>query len=523
MPIRSRKPNEIAQQVMPLMLLGVGLIASNRYFTVLDDEARTLASATQSARELFVQLLSGVERHGYSSLYDILLHFWLRLARDDFEGLRILPLLFFLLGLFLLARAARRLGGPASALAVAWLGVLWPFGFHYGRLESGYAFSFFLIAALTLSYLRYVEEQTSGRWAALFLAGAILIWTHPFGLAVLVCLGIDQWLRRRQGESSLPAAPIAGMAVLWCAALVPLFRALQYEFAAEVNLHYGFATILANAAFCVYTLFVSESVAPWRWVLGVPAGLAVVACAVLVVLHAPRPARRFLSYGALLIALMAVAGILSPEQLMLIAPWVLLPAGVAFGANKSHWARMVLPAALLIVGGIGWYGAYSRSYYAEQSFLEPWPQVADVAAGKIRQGATVISDKPALFFYLTYALRESGSGLPWKMTGLFPDQVHHPQVKSAAEWMAAGHPIPATAAWVRGITGPADARIMADAAHELDRACGARTSRLMMRDNGYDWRQRVFHEKGEMPWRIEVREYDCASSSSQEILHIPVR
>jgi hypothetical protein len=523
MPVRPRKPNEIAQQVMPLMLLGVGLIASNRYFTVLDDEARTLASATQSARELFVQWWSGVEQHGYSPLYNILLHFWLRLVRDDFEGLRILPVLFFLAGLFLLARAARRLCGPASALAVAWLGVLWPFGFHYARLESAYAFSFFLNAALTLAYLRYVEEQTSGRWVALFLAGVVLLCTHPFGLAVLACLGIDQWLRRRQGESPLAAAPIAGMAVLWCAALVPLFHAFQHEFTAETNLHYGVAAILANAASCVYTLLVSESVAPWRWVLSVPAGLAVVACAVLIFLYAPRPARRFLSYGALLIALMAIVGILSPEQLMLIAPWVLLPAGVVMGTNKSHWARIVLPATLLIIGGIGWYGAYSRSYYAEPGFLEPWPQVADVAAGKIREGSTIISDKPAFFFYLTYALREPGSGLPWKMTGLLPDQVRHPQVKSAAEWMAGGHPIPPAAVWVRGMTGLADAGIMAEAAHELDRGCGARTSRLMMRDNGYDWKQRLFHGRVELPWRIEVREYDCAPPSPQEILRFPVR
>jgi hypothetical protein len=523
MPVRPRKPNEIAQQVMPLMLLGAGLIASNRYFTFLDDEAMTLASATQSTRELFMQWWSGVERHGYSPLYDILLHFWLRLARDDFEGLRILPVLFFLAGLLLLARAARRLGGPASALAVAWLGVLWPFGFHYARLESAYAFSFFLIAALTLAYLRYVEEQTSGRWVALFLGGVVLLCTHPFGLAVLTCLGIDQWLRRREGESSLPAAPIAGMAVLWCAALVPLLRAFQHEFTAETNLHYGVATILANAAFCIYTLFVSESAAPWRWALGVPAGLAVGACAVLAFLYSPRPARRFLSYGALLIVLMAIVGILSPEQLMMIAPWVLLPAGVVRGTNKSHRARIVLLVALLIIGGIGWYGAYSRSYYAEPGFLEPWPQVADVAAGKIREGATVISDKPAFFFYLTYALRQPGSGFPWKMTGLFPDQVRHSQVKSAMEWMAGGHPIPPAAVWVRGMAGPAGTGIMEEASHELDRACGARTSRLMMRDNGYGWKQRLFHESVELPWRIEIREYDCASQSPQEILRFPVR
>jgi hypothetical protein len=523
MPVRDRKPNEIAQQVMPLMLLGVGLIASNRYFTVLDDEARSLASAIQPAPELLTQLWSGVGQHGYSTFYTILLHYWLRLARDDFEGLRILPTLLFLLGLLLLARAARRLGGPVSALAVAWLSVLWPFGFHYGRLESGYAFLFLLIAALTLAYLRYVEDQTFGRWVALFLAGSLLLWTHPFGPAILVCLGIDLWLRHRQGESPLPAGPLAAMTVLWCAALVPAFRALHHGRIAEMNLHSHAATVVANMVSCIYTLFVSESVAPWHWALGVPAGLAVVACVVLISLYTPRPARRFLSYSALLIALMALVGFLSSQQLMLIAPWVLLPAGVLIGTKKSHWVRNGLAAAFLIIGGIGWYGVYSRSFYSEPSFLEPWPRVADLAAGKIREGSTVIADKPAFFFYLTYVLREPGSGLKWKITGLLPDQVRHPQVKSVTEWMTAGHPIPPATLWVRGMPGPDDAGSMADAAHELDRACGARTSRLMMRDNGYEWKQRLFPERGELPWRIEVREYDCASPGSQEILHIPVR
>jgi hypothetical protein len=89
--------------------------------------------------------------------------------------------------------------------------------------------------------------------------------------------------------------------------------------------------------------------------------------------------------------------------------------------------------------------------------------------------------------------------------------------------MAAGHPVPPAAVWVRGMTGHADTGIMEEASHELDRACGARTSRLMMRDNGYSWKQRLFHERVELPWRIEIREYDCASPSPQEILRFPVR
>jgi len=522
MPVRARKPNELAQQVIPLMLLGVGLVATNRIFTVLDDEADTLASASQSAREILIQTISGAELHGYSPLYSFLLHFWLRLARDDFGGLRILPVVFFILGLLLLVRAARRVGGPASAFAVAWLAVLWPFGFYYGRLESGYALSFFLVAALTLAYLRYVEKQTSGRWVALFLAGIFLLSTNYFGLVILACIGIDLWMRR-QGESSLPVTPVASLMVLWCGGLVLFIHGLQHVLNAESNLHYGAATVLANAAFCIYILFVSESVAPWHWVLGVPAGLAVGACAVLVFLHATPPAKRFLSYSALVVGVMAIAGILSPNQLMLIAPWVLLPVGVVIGTSTFQWVRNGLAASLLIIGGIGWYGAYSQKYYADPSFLAPWAQVADTAAGNVRQGATVISDEPSFFFYLTYALREPGAGIPWKMAGLLPDQVHHPQVRSAKEWMAAGHPIPPAAVWVRGPFGPAETGPLADASHELDRACGARTSRLMMRDNGYGWRQRLFHENSELAWRIEVREYDCASPRSQEVLPVPAR
>jgi hypothetical protein len=518
MPVRTRKPNELAQQVIPLMLLGVGLVATNRIFTVLDDEANTLATASQSAREILIQTWSGAELHGYSPLYSLLLHFWLRLAQDDFGALRTLPVLFFILGLFLLARTAGRVGGAASALAIAWLGVLWPFGFYYGRLESGYALSFFLVAALTLAYLRHIEKQTSGRWMALFLAGVFLLWTTYFGLVILTCLVIDLWLRSRRGESSLSATSVAILVVLWCAALVPVSRGLGHALVAEANLHARTATILANAAYCAYTLLVSESVAPWHWVLGVPAGLAAGACAILVFLQATPPAKRFLSYSAVVLVLMAVAGILSPNQLPLIAPWGLLSVGVVIGTNKPPWVRSSLAGALLFIGGVGWYGAYSHRYYADQSFLEPWPEVADTAATKVREGATVISDKPSFFFYLTYALREQGTGIPWKMTGLLPDQVRHPQVKSAKEWMAVGHPTPPSAVWVRGAPGPAGTGPLTNASQELDRACGARTSRLMMRDNGYEWEQRLFHENDELPWRIEVREYDCASPNSQETL-----
>ena len=523
MPVLKQTRNEIARQVMPLLLFGVALIGSNRNFTFIDDEVWILDGAAQPVRTTLALFRSGVGQHEHPPLYDILLHFWLRWTGGSFEYLRVPSVLFFLAGLFLLARAAHRLGGPSSAMAVVWLGALWPFGFHYGRLAAWYSFSFFLIAGLTLAYLRYVEEQSFGRWAVLFLSGVALLWTNYFGWALLGCLAIDQFDRHRLAERAVRPAVLAGTAALFGVAYVPLFRAFRREIATGVNVHHGATAVIANAAFNVYSLFVSESVAPWHWFLSVPAGLAVLACVLLVLLYAPRSSRRFLLYGALLIAVMAVTGILVTKRLFLVAPWVLLPLAVAVGAKMPRWARFGLALALLAVGGIGWYGIYSRHYYSALRFMEPWPTIAQDAANKIQGGATVIANNPSFFFYLTYSLRVPSNGTKWKFAGLLPDEVRHPHVTSADEWIASGHPLATTMIWVRGMADPQTQGPMDDAAQELGQSCGAQTSRMMMRDEGYLWKQRFFPGPSGLLWRIEVREYDCASTNSKEIFHIPQR
>src|SRR6185312_17204738 len=143
--------------------------------------------------------LYGTGQHEHPPLYDILLHFWLRGTSGAFEYLRVPSIFFYLAGIFLLGRIARRLGGPESAFAVIWIGVLWPFGFHYGPLVVWYSFSFFLVAALTLAYVRYLEDPNPGRWLALLLLGICLIWTNYFGWAILGCLGLDLFLRYLRG------------------------------------------------------------------------------------------------------------------------------------------------------------------------------------------------------------------------------------------------------------------------------------------------------------------------------------
>jgi hypothetical protein len=523
MPTRPRKPNEIAQQMVPLLLLGIGLVTTNSTVTFIDDESMIVGAASNPLRTTLSLFFSGAGQHEHPPLYDVILHFWLRWTGGNFDYLRIPSVFFFLAGLFLLGRASRRFMGSSGGSAVIWVGVLWPFGFHFGRLAAWYSFSFLLVAGLTLSYFKYLEEQTTGRWAVFFLFGASLIWTNYFGWAILGCLAVDQMFRSRSKEPAATPKVILGTAALLCVSFLPLFLAFRAELSKGMNLHQGVVAILANAAFNVFSLFVSESIAPWVWWLSVPAGLAVLFCVALVVWRLPHPVRRFFFYSAFLILVMALIGILKTKNLLMLSPWILLAVGVAIETAKPRWATFGLAGALLIIGMAGWYGIYARRYYSAPRFIEPWQEVAADAASKISSGATVIADHPSFLFYLTYILRVPGQNGPWKFEGLLPETVKHPQVFSSMGWLAAGHPASGKMILIRGGrqlggSGPID-----EAARQLDQSCGSISSRLRMRDQGYMWKQRFFPQLGEPQWRIEIREYDCDSSNSKQIYRIPPR
>jgi hypothetical protein len=523
MPARQRKPSEIVQQVVPLLLLGIGLVTTNNSVTFMDDEASILGAASNPLRTTLTQILSGAGKYEHAPLYEIILHFWLRWTGGNFDYLRIPSILFFLAGLFLLGRASRHLTGSSGGIAVIWVGVLWPFGFHVGRLAAWYSFSFFLAAGLTLSYFKYLEDQTFGRWAVLFLFSASLVWTNYFGWAILGCLAIDQVLRSRSKEPAATPKALIGTAALLCVSFLPLFSVFRAAISHGMNLHQGARTILANAAFHVFSLFVSESVAPWHWWLSVPAGVAVLLCVVLVVWWLPRPARRFLIYSASLLVAMALIGILQTKYLLLLSPWVLLSVGVAIETAKPRWATFGLAAALLTIGAAGWYGIYSRRYYSAPQFIEPWQEVAGDAAAKIRSGATVIADHPSFLLYLTYFLRVPNQNGQWRFEGLLPDSVTHPRVYSPEGWLAAGYPTSGKMILIRGGSDSGGSEPIDDAARQLDQSCGSISSRLRMRDEGYKWKQRFFPQLGVPQWRIEIREYDCDSSNSKQIYRIPPR
>lgn len=520
MPARQRKSNAVAQQMIPLLLLGIGLVSTNNSVTFLNDEATTLGAAVNPLRTLFAQPVHGTAA-GFHPLFDSVLHFWLQATGGNFDYLRVPSVLFFLAGLLLLGRTARRFTPSSTGLAVIWLAVLWPFSFHFARLAAWYSFSFFLVSALTLSYLEFLGDRTKERGAVLLVFCVALIWTTYWGWAILACLMLDQLVRAVAKEPTATFRALALAFALLGVCSIPFLPALRSPIANMMSPHPSARAILANAVMNLFSFFVSISVAPWYWRLSIPIGVVIVACVVLVAWWLPRAARRFLVYAACLLALMALTRAPQAGALLLLAPWVLLPFGLAVETPKPRWATFALAAALLGIGAAGWYGIYAKRFYSDLQFIEPWQEIAADAAVKIANGATVISDQPAFLFYLTYDLHAPGENGPWRFEGLLPDAVKHLQVFSPEGWLTTRPPANGKIVLVRSAQEPGENAPVDQAARELDASCGSISSRLRARDEGYAWKHRFVPQLRAPLWRIEIREYDCDSSNSKQIYRVP--
>jgi hypothetical protein len=500
----------------PLVALGVLFVSSDARFSFLDDEATLLNTAAQPLRVIWAAFRSSPAASQHPPLYDLLLHFWLVLTSGAPSLLRVPPILFFLAGVWLLSRAASRIGGELSGTSMIWLAALWPYGFHYARLETGYSFSFFLMAALIWAYLRDAAIPDRSTGPLVCLLAVALIWTNYFGWILIALLGVEECIRNR-GSAQAAVRRLAPAAAVLAVASIPLWHSLVQSTRAAIDSHPSSRAAFFNAGYKLYVLFASESVAPWVWKFGVPGMLAVAAALVLLFVAVRGQSRRFLLYGAFLVALLAVIGSLSAASLLLVAPWFLLPAAVAVGTTHTGLWRRSMAVSLAVVAGIGWYGVVARVYYATPRFTEPWGDLAVAAGTAARQGGVVIGNDPSFFLYLTYALHVPPS-TPWRFEGSLPTLVQDQQIWESDAWQAAGHPQGPAVLWVSG-TPRSDS--MDEAGNWLDHNCGDRSTQYMARDSSYTWKQRFLNAPAGTPWLIEVRQYSCGPNSTTPPASLP--
>jgi hypothetical protein len=512
LPPAQRRVREASGDAFLLLVLGASLLYTNGRFTFVDDETHMLNQAARPVGEFLASLGSLLRAHEHPPLYDIFLNVWVYLTGGVIAWLRVPSVVFFVAGMFCLSRAAGLLGGAQAARALLWLGLLWPYGFHFGRLAGWYSLVFLLISALTWAYLRHAAAPSLGNWAWVCVLGVALVCANYLGWALLFFLAVDDWLRNRAQPGTVKRLVVT--AGIFAVAYAPLWPAFLHELSVGTNLGHSWTYRLLNLAYNVYVLFVSESVGPWFWWLGVPAALAVAGCLLLTVVGVRGDGRRFLLFGAVLVAAMALAGVLYPRRLFVVAPWFLLSIAAGIGTIQKVYWRSALALSLGLVAAAGWYGISTQRYYAAPRFFEPWESVAAEAAEAVRGGALVVGNNPSFFFYLTYALEVPETGAPWRFSGVLTESVQHPEVWEPEAWEAAGRPLQPLVLWVRGMPGPEEGTPMAGAGQWLDGHCPGRTVRYLARDPSYEWKKRFAPELSQLVWRVEIRQYSCTPAGA---------
>lgn len=492
--------------------LGLALISTNRWFSTVDDECAIIDQAARPVAQTVKLFLSGVGVHEHPPLYDILLHSWLMLTKGNMYLLRLPSICFYMLGAWVLGQAAGYMGGRRSQYSLLVLVAVWPFGFHYGRLATWYSFCFFSVSLLTLAYLKFIAQPSRRNLALLFAASLILIYSNYFGWVFLACLALDYALRfrkewkRRYGEMLV----VGGLLAL---SYLPLIRVLRGEVHANTHVYFGLSA-LANIFYDVYCLFVSESVAPWFWWFGIPASLAILICILLILWRSPALARFLLLCALAQIVLMTFASIGIPKRMLLVSPWIILPAAVTLGTLPGAFSRRLIILTLAVTTAIGWFGIVSRRFYAAPHWIEPWPTIAERASADVRQDGIAIGNNPSFFFYLTYLLPTTPVAFGNEsFSGLLPNSVRTPRVYTPKQWMEANEPVAPELTFVNGPHYGTRDYSTERAESWLDSHCALRRSEKMVHDPAAQMKQ-SFSGIAQPEWRVETRTYACPKTAS---------
>ena len=200
----------LLRDAAPLVMLGSLLFYTNGFLTLTNEEASAISGTAANWKGL----LAGFRSPAGGALppfYALLLRSWLWITHGAFNTLRAPSIIFFLLGLWLLSRVARRLGGDESSNALVWLGALWPFGFHYGRVEGPYTFAFLLIAAITWQYFRGMASRRLFRLDCFLCSLPASPLHQRFGLGAASALGCRLLAAKFPG--SMRPKPVAQIAI----------------------------------------------------------------------------------------------------------------------------------------------------------------------------------------------------------------------------------------------------------------------------------------------------------------------
>jgi len=490
--------------LVALLLSGLAavILLTNTWFSVIDDEAYQVGSAAQPLSIVLNQFqTSNAQLH--PPLPDIILHLWLQLTRNSLVLLRVPSTLVFVLGIWVSSLVAKEIAGEGAGRVTVMLGVLWPYGFHFGRYAVWLSFCFFLLSCLLYAYIRWIEEPSLSRFCSFLVVAMTLLYTNYMGWAFLFVLGLDFLFRpERHSRKYWQQAVILGSVLALCYLPVwpELFQLLRYRHALSAK---SFLMFL----YSFYVLFASESIAPWIAALSIPLCLSIVACSAIILFRGPRFARMLYGCTLLLGAALALSGEMNQKRVMPLGAWMLTAAGISIATELPRWRRLLV-AGFAVVAVVSWFGIVSQRFYSTPRVFEPWEQIAQAATDRLLAGDTLIASHPAFLFYLTRdVMRNEGSPIR-DFKGNYGEQVERAGVYNVRQWVWSDHPRSPHLLFIATLYGT-DFEPTMEASAWLDQHCLRGKIERFVPNPNFDMKARLFGPSQGSPWRIEVREYSC--------------
>jgi 4-amino-4-deoxy-L-arabinose transferase-like glycosyltransferase len=140
--------------------------------------------------KLHVSQIPGALRHdGAPPLYYLLLHFWMRLFGQGDFAVRALSGLASVLALPCVWFAGRRLAGQRGAFAAVMVMGTSPFAIGYANSSRMYSLMVLWSLLGLLAFVRALEDPAPRRLAAVAVMAAVIIYTHYWGMYLLLAAG----------------------------------------------------------------------------------------------------------------------------------------------------------------------------------------------------------------------------------------------------------------------------------------------------------------------------------------------
>lgn len=346
--------------------------------------------------------------HEDPPLFDLLLHFWIKIVGNDIWVLRMLPILFWTLagvGVFFVGkRLADEKAAWGSVIMLAVMPYHWlcPASLRWYSLFACLAvWNFFFF--LRLCHIQEDQEgekdkifKSKHRNFGLYVASGVGLWLTNyiapvlfFSHLIIILFGTGERLK------PLKTLVLAWLAIGFC--YLPWLPVFLDQVGGSVGYH-----PIKDAIISLYVLVAGEFSLPFNYWISLPCGIFCLSLVCLLFFQIRR-IRIPLTLVFVVLVFLVFAGVIWLKRMTIISPFVAICLGITLASpivsiTKQRWFRscVLLTYMLVIVGSF--YNMVTRDGWLSYRWLDPFADIVNLVQHH-HPNALVLTNSNSVFFY----------------------------------------------------------------------------------------------------------------------------